>query len=43
VHVDLAHNIPLAHLDDRFGEIPADRPVAVVGGYKAWLAAKLPA
>ena len=68
-HLKGAFNIPLAHLDDRFGEIPADRPVAVhceggyrsaiaasllqklgrrdvhdiVGGYKAWLAAKLPA
>ena len=62
-----ALNIPLAHLDERSGEIPVDRPVAVhceegyrsaiaasllqklgrrdvhdlVGGYKAWRAAKL--
>jgi hydroxyacylglutathione hydrolase len=68
-HIEGSLNIPLMHLDERSGEIPADRPVAVhceggyrsaiaasllqklgrrdvhdmVGGYKAWLAAKLPA
>jgi rhodanese-related sulfurtransferase/glyoxylase-like metal-dependent hydrolase (beta-lactamase superfamily II) len=68
-HIAGAVNIPLTHLDERIGEIPAGRPVAVhceggyrsaiaasllqklgrrdvhdmVGGYKAWLAAKLPA
>jgi glyoxylase-like metal-dependent hydrolase (beta-lactamase superfamily II)/rhodanese-related sulfurtransferase len=68
-HIAGALNIPLTHLDERIGEIPAGRPVAVhceggyrsaiaasllqklgrrdvhdmVGGYKAWLAAKLPA
>jgi rhodanese-related sulfurtransferase/glyoxylase-like metal-dependent hydrolase (beta-lactamase superfamily II) len=68
-HIAGALNIPLTHLDERVGEIPAGRPVAVhceggyrsaiaasllqklgrrdvhdlVGGYKAWLAAKLPA
>ena len=67
-HIASALNIPLTHLDERVGEIPAGRPVAVhceggyrsaiaasllqklgrrdvydiVGGYKAWLAAKLP-
>ncbi|MFM8734080.1 MAG: rhodanese-like domain-containing protein [Pirellulales bacterium] len=67
-HIAGALNIPLTHLDERIGEIPAGRPVAVhceggyrsaiaasllqklgrrdvhdmVGGYKAWLAAKLP-
>ena len=68
-HIAGALNIPLTHLDERIGEIPSGRPVAVhceggyrsaiaasllqklgrahvhdiVGGYKAWLAAKLPA
>ena len=68
-HIAGSRNIPLTHLDERIGEIPAGRPVAVhceggyrsaiaasllqklgrrhvhdiVGGYKAWLAAKLPA
>jgi rhodanese-related sulfurtransferase len=68
-HIAGALNIPLTHLDERIGEIPAGRPVAVhceggyrsaiaasllqklgrrdvhdvVGGYKAWLAAKPPA
>jgi rhodanese-related sulfurtransferase len=68
-HIEGSLNIPLTHLDERIGEIPPDRPVAVhceggyrsaiaasllqklgrasvhdlVGGYKAWLAAKLPA
>jgi len=68
-HIEGSLNIPLTHLDERSGEIPAGRPVAVhceggyrsaiaasllqklgrrdvhdmVGGYKAWLAAKLPA
>jgi hydroxyacylglutathione hydrolase len=68
-HIEGSLNIPLTHLDERIGEIPNDRPVAVhceggyrsaiaasllqklgrdsvhdiVGGYKAWLAAKLPA
>ena len=68
-HIAGSLNIPLTHLDERIGEIPAGRPVAVhceggyrsaiaasllqklgrrdvhdmVGGYKAWLAAKLPA
>jgi glyoxylase-like metal-dependent hydrolase (beta-lactamase superfamily II)/rhodanese-related sulfurtransferase len=67
-HIEGSLNIPLTHLDERFGEIPAGRPVAVhceggyrsaiaasllqklglrdvhdmVGGYKAWLATKLP-
>jgi glyoxylase-like metal-dependent hydrolase (beta-lactamase superfamily II)/rhodanese-related sulfurtransferase len=67
-HIEASLNIPLTHLDERFGEIPAGRPVAVhceggyrsaiaasllqklglrdvhdmVGGYKAWLATKLP-
>jgi hydroxyacylglutathione hydrolase len=67
-HIRGAVNIPLPHLDDRIGDVPADRPVTVhceggyrsaiaasllqklgrrdvrdmVGGYKAWLAAKLP-
>ena len=68
-HIEGSLNIPLTHLDERIGEIPAGRPVTVhceggyrsaiaasllqklgrahvhdmVGGYKAWLAAKLPA
>jgi rhodanese-related sulfurtransferase len=68
-HIEGSLNIPLTHLDERIGEIPPGRPVAVhceggyrsaiaasllqklgranvhdmVGGYKAWLAAKLPA
>ena len=68
-HIEGSLNIPLTHLDERIGELPAGRPVAVhceggyrsaiaasllqklgrrdvhdiVGGYKAWLAAKLPA
>ena len=68
-HIEGSLNIPLPHLDERMGEIPAGRPVAVhceggyrsaiaasllqkqgrrdvhdiVGGYKAWRAAKLPA
>jgi glyoxylase-like metal-dependent hydrolase (beta-lactamase superfamily II)/rhodanese-related sulfurtransferase len=68
-HIAGALNIPLTHLHERIGEIPAGQPVAVhceggyrsaiaaslleklgrrdvhdlVGGYKAWLAAKLPA
>jgi rhodanese-related sulfurtransferase len=68
-HIAGSLNIPLTHLDERIGEIPAGRPVALhceggyrsaiaasllqklgrrdvydmVGGYKAWLAAKLPA
>ena len=68
-HIEGSINIPLTHLDERIGEIPAGRPVAVhceggyrsaiaasllqklgrrdvhdmVGGYKAWLAAKLSA
>jgi rhodanese-related sulfurtransferase len=68
-HIAGSLNIPLTHLDERVGEIPAGQPVAVhceggyrsaiaasllqklgrrdvhdiVGGYKAWLAAKLPA
>jgi rhodanese-related sulfurtransferase len=68
-HIEGSLNIPLTHLDERIGEIPSGRPVAVhceggyrsaiaasllqklgranvhdmVGGYKAWLAAKLPA
>ena len=67
-HLPAALNIPLTHLAERVGEIPAGRPVVVhceggyrsaiaasllqklkvgkvhdlVGGYKAWLAAKLP-
>jgi len=67
-HIAGSLNIPLTHLDERIGEIPAGRPVAVhceggyrsaiaasllqklgrrdvhdmVGGYKAWLATKLP-
>jgi rhodanese-related sulfurtransferase len=68
-HIAGSLNIPLTHLDERIGEIPSGKPVAVhceggyrsaiaasllqklgrphvhdmVGGYKAWLAAKLPA
>jgi hydroxyacylglutathione hydrolase len=68
-HIAGALNIPLTHLEERIGEIPSGKPVAVhceggyrsaiaasllqklgrphvhdmVGGYKAWLAAKLPA
>jgi len=68
-HIEGSLDIPLTHLDERIGEIPPGRPVAVhceggsrpaiaasllqksgrtnvhdmVGGYKAWLAAKLPA
>jgi glyoxylase-like metal-dependent hydrolase (beta-lactamase superfamily II)/rhodanese-related sulfurtransferase len=68
-HIAGALNIPLTHLDERIGEIPSGKPVAVhceggyrsaiaasllqklgrahvhdiVGSYKAWLAAKLPA
>jgi rhodanese-related sulfurtransferase len=67
-HIAAALNIPLTHLDERIGAIPAGRPVVVhceggyrsaiaasllqklgrrdvhdmVGGYKAWLATKLP-
>jgi hydroxyacylglutathione hydrolase len=67
-HIAGSLNIPLTHLDERIGEIPSGKPVAVhceggyrsaiaasllqklgrahvhdmVGGYKAWLAAKLP-
>jgi len=68
-HIEGSINIPLTHLDERIGEIPSGKPVAVhceggyrsaiaasllqklgrrdvhdmVGGYKAWLAAKLSA
>jgi rhodanese-related sulfurtransferase len=67
-HIAGAVNIPLTHLAERIGELPAGRPVVVhceggyrsaiaasllqklgrggvhdlVGGYKAWAAAKLP-
>ncbi|MGI9177972.1 MAG: rhodanese-like domain-containing protein, partial [Pirellulales bacterium] len=67
-HIVGSLNIPLTHLDERFGEIPANRPVVVhceggyrsaiaasllqhlghaavhdlVGGFKAWSAARLP-
>lgn len=67
-HIPSSVNIPLTHLAERIGEIPAGRPVVVhceggyrsaiaasllqklevrkvhdlVGGYKAWMAAKLP-
>ncbi len=67
-HLAAGMNIPLTHLEERVGEIPAGRPVVVhceggyrsaiaasllqklgleqvhdmVGGYKAWVAAKLP-
>lgn len=68
-HIAGSLNIPLSHLDRRFSELPADRPLVVhceggyrsaiaasllqhlghtgvhdlVGGFKAWLAAALPA
>jgi hydroxyacylglutathione hydrolase len=68
-HVSGSLNIPLTHLEERFGELPSGRPLVVhceggyrsaiaasllqklgrrdvhdmVGGYKGWLAAKLPA
>jgi len=68
-HIAGSRNIPLPHLDERVGEVPAGKPIVVhceggyrsaiaasllqkfgrkdvrdlVGGYKAWLAAKLPA
>jgi rhodanese-related sulfurtransferase len=67
-HIAGSLNIPLPHLEERSGEIPAGKPIAVhceggyrsaiaasllqklgrggvhdlVGGYKAWAAAKLP-
>jgi rhodanese-related sulfurtransferase len=67
-HIAGSLNIPLTHLEERAGEIPAGRPIAVhceggyrsaiaasllqklgragvhdlLGGYKAWAAAKLP-
>ena len=42
-HIAGALNIPLTHLDERIGEIPAGRPVAVhcEGGYRSAIAASL--
>ena len=42
-HITGSRNIPLTHLAARFGEIPADRPVAVhcEGGYRSTIAASL--
>jgi glyoxylase-like metal-dependent hydrolase (beta-lactamase superfamily II)/rhodanese-related sulfurtransferase len=42
-HIAGSLNIPLTHLDERFGEIPAGRPVAVhcEGGYRSAIAASL--
>jgi rhodanese-related sulfurtransferase len=36
-------NIPLNHLTDRLGELPADRPILVycAGGYRSSIAASL--
>ena len=42
-HIAGSVNIPLPHLDERFGEIPTGRPVAVhcEGGYRSAIAASL--
>ncbi|MGE0606784.1 MAG: rhodanese-like domain-containing protein [Pirellulales bacterium] len=42
-HIAGSHNIPLAQLQDRLGEVPLDRPVAVhcEGGYRSAIAASL--
>jgi len=42
-HIAGSLNIPLPHLDERIGEIPAGRPVAVhcEGGYRSAIAASL--
>jgi hydroxyacylglutathione hydrolase len=42
-HIEGSLNIPLSHLDERIGEIPAGRPVVVhcEGGYRSAIAASL--
>jgi hydroxyacylglutathione hydrolase len=42
-HVAGSHNIPLTHLRERLGEVPADRPVVVhcEGGYRSSIAASV--
>ncbi len=42
-HIEGSLNIPLTHLDERIGEIPTGRPVAVhcEGGYRSAIAASL--
>ena len=42
-HIEGSLNIPLTHIDERIGQIPADRPVAVhcEGGYRSAIAASL--
>ena len=40
-HIDGSMNVPLNHLQERIGEIPRDRPIAVhcAGGYRSSIAA----
>ena len=40
-HIDSSVNIPLNHLQERIGEVPRDRPIAVhcAGGYRSSVAA----
>jgi len=42
-HIDGSRNIPLTHLDERFGEIPRGKPIVVhcEGGYRSAIAASL--
>jgi len=42
-HIAGARNIPLTHLDERFGEIPIGKPIVVhcEGGYRSAIAASL--
>ena len=42
-HIDGSVNIPLNHLQERIGEIPRDRPIAVhcAGGYRSSIAASI--
>lgn len=42
-HIDGSVNIPLNHLQERIGEIPGDRPIAVhcAGGYRSSIAASI--
>jgi hydroxyacylglutathione hydrolase len=42
-HIAGSRNIPLTHLDERFGEIPLGKPIVVhcEGGYRSAIAASL--
>jgi len=42
-HIDGSVNIPLNHLQERLGEIPRDRPIAIhcAGGYRSSIAASI--